>query len=459
MRILRTSAEFLLSRRAVMRSLAAAAIAGLPGCGSGAKVAAPALISDGYTDKQSYRPGDRVTLFLSSNLSQPAATMFLDDYINRPVVRFTADLFHQSADGPRPWEGGFGFQPSASFTLPHNLPSGVYLVDRFIPVIVKTAPDVQAEIVILYPTNTVAAYNTAGSKSMYSDPDPSPIVSFQRTTGLTNQRDYLESFLKWFTGLDLPYSFRFIADTDMEDYSEISGSKLLVVIGHSEYWTRTARGNFDRFVLGGGNALLLSGNNMWWQVRYSENTSQMLCYKLAHDPEPDPQLRTINWTNPSLDFSVISSIGGDFLHGGFKGDGFLVLLPNSPVFREVAVTKNDLISMQTTEYDGAPLLNDPVNVGEPRLDLSALGAHHAEIIGYYPCYSNDGAESGPTPAPNSVGTWIATQRTATSGIVINGASTNWCSYTGVDGADSTRVRRIILNMIQILADHEPLFVT
>ncbi len=53
---------------------------------------------------------------------------------------------------------------------------------------------------------------------------------------------------------------------DLEDYSEIAGAKVVVIIGHSEYWTRRARENFDRYVLEGGNALVLSGNTMWWQV-------------------------------------------------------------------------------------------------------------------------------------------------------------------------------------------------
>jgi hypothetical protein len=447
----------------MMRALGAAAIAGLPGCGGGtsrAPGAPPTRIFTGYTDQQSYRPGDRVTLFLSTNLPQ-RATMFLDDYTGRPVVRFIADQAAQIVLGPNPWETGFGYQATAGFTLPHDLPSGVYLVARFVPVIVKTAPAKHADIVILYPTNTVAAYNTAGGKSMYTPlAEPAPIVSFQRAVGIDNQSAYVESFLRWFAGLDLPYSFRYLADIDLEDYNEISGAKLLVVIGHSEYWTRRAREHFDQFVLGGGNALLLSGNNMWWQVRYSDDRSQMLCYKRDHDPVTDPLLRTINWTQPILNYPVIPSIGGDFLHGGFRGDGFRVLLPNSPVFRGVTVGRGGFISMPTTEFDGAPLLNSPVTVGEPRLDLSALGAYRAEIIGYGNCFSQDGAESGEADSvPNSVGTWIASQRTATSGVVMNGASTNWCSNTGVGGEDGKLVRQIILNMIEILANKESVFVS
>lgn len=453
MRMPRRHSDFLLSRRGLMRGLGAAAIVGLPSCGVDPPSGPLAKIFEGYADQQSYRPGDRVTLFLNSNFPE-RASMHLYDYTGRPVFEFTGDLVTQTAVGPNPWETGFGFQPSASFTLP-DLPSGVYLVEGLIPLIVKTAPAQHADVVILYPTNTVAAYNSAGGKSMYS-PEPAPIVSFQRLAGPTSQLAYVKSFLTWFAGLKLPYSFRYLADIDLEDYNEISGSKLLVVIGHSEYWTRRAREHFDQFVLGGGNALLLSGNNMWWQVRYSDDRSQLICYKRVPDPVADPLLRTINWPNPFLNYPVVPSIGGDFLHGGFNGTGFRVLSPNSPVFRGVAVQSGGLISIPTTEYDGAPLLNSPVTLGEPRLDLSALGAYRAEIIGYGLCSSNDTVANS---VADRVGTWLAHQRTATSGVVMNGASTNWCSNTGVGGEDSARVRKVILNMIEILANQQSVFVS
>ncbi len=459
----KTRDEFLLSRRGLIHALGAAAIAGVPGFAGGGTddprsphPKSAAIITDGYADKQSYRPGDLVTLYLNAASPQSDTFLYLTDYAGRSVFTFPANVVPQTAVGPIPWETGFGYQASVSFTMP-DLPSGVYLVEGIIPLIVKTAPSQYAQVVVLYPTNTVAAYNSAGGLSMYSQPQPATTVSFQRPSIRGNQLAFFESFLAWFAGLDLHYSLRYIADIDLEDYNEIREAKLLLVIGHSEYWTRVAREHFDQFVLSGGNALLLSGNNMWWQVRYSEDLSQMICYKRVPDPDADPLLQTINWPAPSLNYPVLPSIGGDFLHGGFDGDGFHVLSPNSPIFRGVAVKSGDLIWMPTTEYDGAPLLNSPVSSGEPRLDLSALGVYRAEIIGYARCDASDSAE-GTTEVGDHVGTWIASQRTATSGVVINGASTNWCSDTGVDGEDAVRVRQIIRNMIEILANHESVFV-
>jgi hypothetical protein len=246
---------------------------------------------------------------------------------------------------------------------------------------------------------------------------------------------------------------------DLEDYGELAGAKVVVLIGHSEYWTRRARENFDRYVLEGGNALVLSGNTMWWQVRYSDDRSQLICYKWQRDPVADPLAKTLNWPDAPLQYPVIPSLGADFLNGGYADDptdagwdGFKILLPDSPVFRGIPVQRGEVISMRSHEYDGAPLLNNPVTDGEPRLDLAAMGAYRAEIIGYD--YGRSSRGGGDT-----VGTWIAMQRTASSGTIINGASTDWCGMAGIGGKHGDRVKLIILNMIAILANRERVFVT
>lgn len=381
--------NFLLSRRRLIGGLGGAAVvAGLPGCGSGSGSNQPpyqttATLSDGYTDKQSYRPGDSVTLFI--NADNPQRTMLnLYNFANVVVHTVSAELFPQTSVGSTPWETGFGYQESVTFTLA-SLPSGVYLVEGTIPVIVKTAgypptPSQQPEVVILYPTNTIAAYNTSGGRSMYSQPVPAPIVSFDLPMGEGSSFAFFDAFLEWLADDPLPYSTGYIADIDLEDYSTFDGVKVLVVIGHSEYWTRQARENFDQFVLNGGNVLLLTGNTMWWQVRYSDDLHPMICYKEVPDSIANPLLKTINWTRTSLQYPTVLSIGADFPHGGFgmaypKSGGFRVLSPNSPVFRGIFIRSGDVISIPTLEYDGAPLLNDPITEGgEPQLDI-ARSAH------------------------------------------------------------------------------------
>ncbi len=450
------------SRRAVLSALGSSAVTGLVGCG-GAEVvvgvppgSTPAMIIDGYPEQQSYRPGDRVRLYLNAR-AQARASLRLQDYTGRAVFQFTADLLEQAPAGNRPWETGFGYEQSVVFTLP-ELPSGVYRINGVVPIIVKSALSRAADVIVVYPTNTVAAYNVAGGRSMYSSPEPATSVSFQRPIGGSNLA-FFDATLQWFAGLEFDYSLRYVADIDLDDYNEIAGARLLLVIGHSEYWTRQARENFDRFVMGGGSALLLSGNNMWWQVRYSEDRTQMICYKRVPDPIRDTKLKTVNWIAKELAYPTMLSLGSDFSRGGFgigypdSNTGFRILAPASPVFRGLHVKAGDLLIMPTVEYDGAPLLNDPPTQGTPQLDLDALDAYRAEIIGYeYVVRRDDGSQT-----PDSVGTWLAYQRSATSGTVINGASTNWCSRTGAFGVDGSRVRAIILNMMDLLVNRQSVF--
>ena len=460
-----------LSRRNVIQALGAAALAGLPGSRRAwASVpAAPRKITNGYTDQQSYRPGDRVTLFLSTDSPQ-RTVVNLVDYTSKIVQQIPVDLYTQTPVGPSPWETGFGYQETVTFTLP-MLRSGVYLVEGLVPIIVKQVPLTSgrhrpspikpAEIVILYPTNTIAAYNALGGRSMYSEPVAAPIVSFLRPSGQGSQLAFFSPFLEWFADPQIRYRPAYIADIDLEDYNEISRARLLVVIGHSEYWTRRARESFDRFVLDGGNVLLLSGNNMWWQVRYSDDRTQMICYKRSPDPIQDPLLKTINWSQSRLRYPILGSLGADFTHGGFgigyrTSGGFKVVAENSPLFRGLFIRGNNALSISTLEYDGAPLLNSPPTQGVPRLNLDALQAHQAELIGYEYCAGNE-AETGSTGVPNAVATWMIYKRTATSGTIINGASTNWCSRTGAFGPDGFRVRKIIVNMLDSLLSGESVF--
>jgi hypothetical protein len=464
MRTRKQRGNALVSRRRVIRALGgAAALAGLPRYGAASTSLASATVADGYTDQQSYVAGDRVTLFLNATTPQ-RAVVNVYDYTGRTVHQITADLNSQQPLGSAPWETGFGYQESVSFTLP-RWRSGVYLVEGKIPLIVRDSPLKsvlkQSDIVVLYPTNTIAAYNTSGGRSMYSEPVPAPIVSFHRPSGDGSNLAFFSATLEWFAGMKLPYTMGYVADIDLEDYSAIDGTKLLVVIGHSEYWTRRARENFDQFVLRGGNVLVLSGNTMWWQVRYSDDKSQMICYKLVHDPYPERLLHTINWTAKSLEYPTTLSVGTDFPRGGFgtaypHAGGFTVVSPTSPVFKGIYIRSGDVITIPTVEYDGAPLLNSPATSGEPRLDMDALGAYRAEIIGYEYCSGNDN-ETGPGRVAGNVATWLVYQRTASSGIVMNGASTNWCSRTGAFGQDGFRVRQIIVNMIDILVNKLPVF--
>lgn len=74
-----------------------------------------------------------------------------------------------------------------------------------------------------------------------------------------------EPFIKWFenTGYTADYC------TDYDIHAEpdlLSSHRLLVSVGHDEYWTAEMRANVAAFVERGGNVAFFSGNVCWWRI-------------------------------------------------------------------------------------------------------------------------------------------------------------------------------------------------
>ena len=81
--------------------------------------------------------------------------------------------------------------------------------------------------------------------------------------------------------------------------------RLLVIVGHSEYWSGPMRDRVERFVRHGGNAAFFAGNVCWWQIRFEDDGQTMVCYKQrAFDPAAQSpatlRTNTVNWMEPYL---------------------------------------------------------------------------------------------------------------------------------------------------------------
>jgi hypothetical protein len=418
----------------------------LPGCDK--------VFLDGYTSQTSYQPGDVADVYIESLSFLECG---LSVYDAQGTLAFASDvsLYPQRKLTTEPWKYGYNFSIFSELKVPANLTSGVYYIEKQIPLIVKSPTP--ADVTVVFPFNTINAYNSSGGKSLYgfnsSNAMGSQIVSFQRPLADDTEKDRCNECIKWFPTLS-DIKINYISDLDLDDYTSFSGSKVLVITGHSEYWTRKARHNFDKFVEAGGHSVLLSGNSMWWQVRYSDTRDQLICYRDANlDPEPNSLMKTILWTEPSLDFSIIKSIGADFNGGGYglrvdKGwDGFKIANPKSPLLEGLSVSRGDIIRVPSDECDGAPIKGFDAD-GFPILDNKYNFAKY-ELIGF-----DKGARAGAETYP----TFIAMRATATSGIIINMGACDWCSISGVgQSGGSNMVKTITKNAITKLVNGSPIF--
>jgi exopolysaccharide biosynthesis WecB/TagA/CpsF family protein len=434
---------------------------------------ASSYIVDGYMNKISYNHGEIANVFINADTAYNGAKLYLYTVNHIIVDSLTVNLFPQNIINTNPWENGYGYSVSFDYEIPDNLKSGIYNWENKVFFIVKNTTK-DADITIIYPSNTEAAYNNAGGKSLYDFNSTNSarafVVSFlrpQTKANLEAVKVLSDGFIKWISTLD-HYSVQVICDKDMDDYSEIQNSKIIVVIGHSEYWTRIGRLNFDQFVNSGKDAIILSGNTMWWQVRYNNDGNQLICYKnTLIDPSKDPLKKTIQWSASSLHYLVLSSIGLDWQHGALPTStfhgwyGYKIMHPNSPLLIGTGLNFNDTLSCKSSEYDGS-LFSGFNSQGDPVLDTTSLGFCKMELVGYDWGYN--------TPDPNSnkkgYGAFVAFKKYPSSGNIINTGFSGWCSgialngYSGgFGGVDSSKFKLITLNMFDLLLTRQNIYST
>jgi hypothetical protein len=403
-------------------------------------------IIDGYTNKLSAFPGDSIDLHLNASRISGSYHLTLHDLAGRHVYKIKIPVFPQTVSMSNPSEDGYGYKVTARICTP-ELPSGVYMWDDKIPFVIRAR---NPKITVVYSSNTVNAYCNAGGKSLYgfnsTEALASHKVSFLRPLPLSR---HSEAFLTWMAAQNFQ-DVGYITDVDLEEYSGVKKSKLMIIAGHSEYWTLQARKNFDRFVHEGKNAMILSGNTMWWQVRYNKAKDQLICYRDALiDPIRSPKLKTVTWCEPSLQYPIYTSTGADFQNAGYGlkpdngWDGYKIT-QESPLLEGTSLKKGDVLRCPSDELDGAPVTY--VKDGTPIIDYQRLSFHKIEIVGYDLVWR---------AGKEGIATWIVYQPARSAGIVINTASTDWCSQRGI-GVNS-EIQKITRNMIQKLLKNENVF--
>ncbi len=76
------------------------------------------------------------------------------------------------------------------------------------------------------------------------------------------------------------YDFDVITDLDLHrDPGQLIGYRALMINGHSEYWSREAYQGVDDYLKQGGNAVVFSGNTMFWRVSFNSEGTVMECRK------------------------------------------------------------------------------------------------------------------------------------------------------------------------------------
>ncbi|HEY2734252.1 MAG TPA: N,N-dimethylformamidase beta subunit family domain-containing protein, partial [Polyangiales bacterium] len=136
----------------------------------------------------------------------------------------------------------------------------------------------------------------------------------------------------------------------------LDGRKLYLSVGHDEYWSSGMRDTVEGHVARGGNALFLSGNTCFWQVRFEDEGATMVGYKgraLREDPlrEREPRLLTSMWSDPRIGRPETKLTGLTFSRGGYHrvaggvprgAGGYTIQRPRHWLFKDTGLQYGDL---------------------------------------------------------------------------------------------------------------------
>jgi hypothetical protein len=78
------------------------------------------------------------------------------------------------------------------------------------------------------------------------------------------------------------YAYDVTTDLDVQSDPQVfDGYRVVVVNGHSEYWSTTGYERLESFLRKGGKVISLSGNTLCWRVSFDKDMTAMECRKVA----------------------------------------------------------------------------------------------------------------------------------------------------------------------------------
>jgi len=269
----------------------------------------------GYASATSAVAGETLGVHISSVF--PTVTLRVTRFgVSDSVVMEVPDVPTESYPTPdSAWVLGCGWPTTYTLTIPPDWTPGMYRIvldppghqnpgDAWnVPFVVRGSPAAPNPVLLISAVNTWEAYNPWGGHSLYEfnslDLERAPRVSFDRPydahRGL-GQYHFEVPFVRWFEGAG--FRADYATDVDLAlDPTLLQGRRLLLVVGHSEYWARSAKAALEAFVDTSGNLAAFSGNTCYYQVRYDNAGRTLVCYKNADDPmtTTNPESTTVRW--------------------------------------------------------------------------------------------------------------------------------------------------------------------
>ena len=313
----------------------------------------PSLFIEGYAARQSCAPGEELAFHVSTSAPKFSAEIARLG-LNREVVWHKAGLAGQELATPED-ASSMGCRWPESFSVPiaktwktgyyemllHAEDGGGKYTERgrrtaestLFFVVKAAAPGKTSKVLIELCTNTYAAYNNWGGFSLYAfhgkGKNQGNRVSFERPCQGQYARWELP-FVQWAESHNI--ALEFATNADLEHQPELlEHYKLVLSVGHDEYWSTPMRDNLEAWIGRGGNVAFFTGNTCCWQVRTEDEGHALTCWKQNYHWDPvygareDYSTLSTLWSHYVVKRPENTLTGVGFLWGGYhKSHGQLM---------------------------------------------------------------------------------------------------------------------------------------
>jgi hypothetical protein len=351
------------------------------------QVQPPAPFVMGYANRLSCAPGEEISFHLSSSAAKVGMVIERMDGTNSTVFE-KADIACAAQPIPdRASSHGCDWPATFSLKIPDDWKSGCYIAtliandgdksarSTVLFVVRSATPGKNSRILLQLSTNTYNAYTNWGGHSLYSYHDRDGLqghrVSFDRP--LNSQFSNWElPFVRW--AETNGYTIDYAVNSDLEFHPKILNHyRLVLSVGHDEYWSSPMRDNLEKYIAAGGNVAFFSGNTCCWQVRSEDAGRALTCWKQTHNVDPvfrtgDHKLLSTAWSHHLVKRPENQLTGVGFLWGGYHrshgqfmdGPGsFRVHRPKHWIFEGTGLKRDDRFGGKDTivgyECDGCEM--------------------------------------------------------------------------------------------------------
>lgn len=302
------------------------------------------LFIEGYAGRLSYAPGQEAELHVSTSASRFGVELRRIGATNE-LVWSKRDLAGKEHVIPEDASAqGCRWPVALSVPIAPNWASGYYMAtlrvedaggtythrgrrtaESDLYFVVRPPRGPGAKILLQLSANTYNAYNNWGGFSLYAfngrARNQGSRVSFHRPGG-SQFFNWEHPFVVWAERNG--YALDYAVNSDLELIPGLlDGYKLVLSVGHDEYWSAPMRDALERFIGGGGNVAFFSGNAVCWQVRTEDHGNALTCWKQNYFQDPvfktgDYQTLSSLWSHHLVKRPENTLTGVGFLWGGYR---------------------------------------------------------------------------------------------------------------------------------------------